>query len=140
MSWSGKGLSWLVPREREPGEKEVVFTGGLRWQYGGGVYNLSWPLARMTVAPGQVSIRSRWPKNKTAVDVFAVQLLLDTTTILRAESARGALLFSPGVRLVMNDGTSLVFWSYKRGKVLDELERAGISVDRNTRVIGLIRH
>jgi len=107
------------------------FIGGVRQ----GALNISWPFVALSVDHHEVSINVRFgwlgrimrPWNANLTQLVAVQAI-------------GYIpLFTSGVGFVDSEGSRVIFWTAKRGKLLNELASMGVTVQRSPRTVRSFR-
>lgn len=105
----------------ENGEKRVQFVGGASGPSRTGVrVHATWPLAALSVEPGELQLRGRGPGNR----IFK-QTVVDPATVT-IQPIRGPFL--GGVSIRVANGDSWMFWTGKRQEVLAALSAIGAQI------------
>jgi hypothetical protein len=109
------------------GHRERSFLGGLRTVDG----FVLWPFLRLTISSEAVRLAPVGRPNASLLCSGALQL----AEILRAERISRVTVFpAPGVRFRLNgERKPLIFWTLFPGRVLDALERNGVTISRHGR-------
>jgi hypothetical protein len=103
------------------GRASQTYVGGLRWKRGFAF----WPLVRLTAASGALDLG---PVAGIFRPLVPARELAPASIVSAERIARVGPFPAPGVRLLLDGESPLIFWTLRPGRLLAALEACGITV------------